>query len=197
MSTVLDTQVDIDPVRIIAGEVARLHGVPLGEILSRTQSRTVWKPRREGMYLAKSITDFTFRRIGESFDRDHATVLVAIDKVEADIAEDPRYGRVLDDMAESIKPLLPVTLNSDPAQQSRLTAAIADAAATLAARIEAANQAYSTEIQSAREAFETRMARLGQRIDEQGRQTAALTQRLSSSHDMPTTAQLSKGSNDE
>ncbi|RFC63626.1 hypothetical protein DYI37_11520 [Fulvimarina endophytica] len=182
MSAVLDTEVDLDPVRIIAGEVARLRGVSLAEMLSRSQSRTVWQPRREAMHLAKTITGYSFRRIGGTFSRDHATVLVAIDKVEADIEADARYGRELNEMAAQIAALLPATYGQTPAARSRLTQAITDAAATLTTSIEVADQAHRAAVSAAHDEFAKRMARLGQRIDEQSRQTAALTQRLDQSH---------------
>lgn len=65
----------------IAAIVAEQFGVRATELLSDRRARVVARPRMVAMYLAKQTTDLTLPVIGAAFNRDHTTVLHAVNEV--------------------------------------------------------------------------------------------------------------------
>jgi len=67
------------PYRIIAQLVAAKHGLPEAAMYEPGRFRQVAKARFEAMYLIYTHTDWGTDRIGRAFNRDHSTVMHAID----------------------------------------------------------------------------------------------------------------------
>lgn len=73
---------------MIVARVSNYFGVPLADLKSPTRTRTLTLPRHVAMYLCRELTDLSLPKIAEEFNRrDHTTVMNAVRKVEALMAE--------------------------------------------------------------------------------------------------------------
>jgi len=73
----------VTPDKII-GSVAEHFGIKSDDILGKSQRRECVTPRKIAMYLCRKTLDMPFVKIGDTFGRDHSTVMTsvrAIDKV--------------------------------------------------------------------------------------------------------------------
>lgn len=64
-------------------------GITKEEICSNSRSKRICYPRQIAMYLSRTFTDFSLPKIGESFNKDHTTVMHALEKMERTINSDP------------------------------------------------------------------------------------------------------------
>lgn len=64
-------------------------GVPRAELVSKSRKGTTNWARQVAMYLARTGTLLSLQEIGKAFDRDHATVIHAFEKVKETIASQP------------------------------------------------------------------------------------------------------------
>ncbi|MCI5078023.1 chromosomal replication initiator protein DnaA [Oricola sp.] len=77
--------------------VSRHYNVSRTDMLSNRRTRQIVKPRQIAMYLAKMMTPRSLPEIGRRFGgRDHTTVLHAVRKVEAMIADDTKLAKELE-----------------------------------------------------------------------------------------------------
>ncbi|MEE2526730.1 chromosomal replication initiator protein DnaA [Hyphobacterium sp. HN65] len=84
LSIVSERRVTVD---LIQKTVADRFGVKVSDILSKRRTKTVVKPRHVAMYLAKTMTTRSLPDIGRRFgDRDHSTVIHAVNKITDMIA---------------------------------------------------------------------------------------------------------------
>jgi chromosomal replication initiator protein len=61
-------------------------------------------PRQIGMFLSRKLTKHSFEEIGRFFgNRDHTTVIYAVQKIEARIAEDRRFRETVDALVERLR----------------------------------------------------------------------------------------------
>jgi chromosomal replication initiator protein len=81
-----DRRVSIDEIQ---KKVAEYFSVRVSDMHSPRRARTVARPRQIAMYLSKQLTSRSLPEIGRKFGgRDHTTVLHAVKKIEALIAEE-------------------------------------------------------------------------------------------------------------
>ena len=66
----------------IAGKTARMMGVTLKQMRSKSRKRSIVNARNVAMYIARRNTDATLEDIGFVFGRSHSLVLHGINKVE-------------------------------------------------------------------------------------------------------------------
>ena len=92
-----DRQIGVDNIQ---KRVADYYKIRLGDLHSRTRTRSIARPRQVAMALAKELTNHSLPEIGSAFGgRDHTTVIHACRKIEelkesnADIRED--YNNLL------------------------------------------------------------------------------------------------------
>jgi chromosomal replication initiator protein len=64
-------------------------GVPRSELVSKSRKGTTTWARQVAMYLARTGTLLSLEEIGKTFDRDHATVIHAFEKVKEAVASQP------------------------------------------------------------------------------------------------------------
>ncbi|MBY0371617.1 AAA family ATPase [bacterium] len=64
-------------------------GVPRSELVSKSRKGTTNWARQVAMYLARMATLLSLEEIGKTFDRDHATVIHAFEKVKETMATQP------------------------------------------------------------------------------------------------------------
>ena len=96
-----------DPRRIRVEDILRIvakhYGVTRSDLLSSRRTANVVRPRQIAMYLAKTLTLRSLPEIGRRFGgRDHTTVLHAVRKIDANVAND----KVLAEEVEALKRLL-------------------------------------------------------------------------------------------
>ena len=104
----------MNAVQTITAEVARIRGVPVGDILSRRRSVLTVRPRQEVMYLARHLTSCSLPEIGRAIGgRDHTTVLHGIRTIEAKIATLVGYGDELETLQAVIAEALPSEIVAD------------------------------------------------------------------------------------
>ncbi len=65
------------------------------QIRSRSRRRAVALPRQIAMYFARKHTDSSLESIGKEFNRDHATVIHSIKKIERQLKESPKFRNQL------------------------------------------------------------------------------------------------------
>jgi chromosomal replication initiator protein len=85
-----DKRVSIDDIQ---RKVAEHYNIRLTEMASSRRSRSVARPRQVAMYLAKQLTARSLPEIGKRFgNRDHTTVLHAVQRITALMQEDPAFA---------------------------------------------------------------------------------------------------------
>lgn len=84
--------------------VAITFGVQLFSMISHRRPRRLARPRQVAMYLARRMTTRSFPEIGRSFgNRDHATVMHAVRRIEALIRIDPEFADQVAEARSSIE----------------------------------------------------------------------------------------------
>lgn len=94
-----------EPIKIekIISEVAKTYNVSESDIVSARRTAPLALARQVAMYIAKATTDLSFKAIGESFKKDHTTVLYNVNKVEEYLAERPYEKELVDDIIKNLK----------------------------------------------------------------------------------------------
>mgnify|MGYP000899686993 CR=1 FL=1 len=78
--------------------------VSIEELVSKSRHSKIVQPRFIAMYLARKLTEMTTIEIGKEFgDRDHSTVLNAMNNVERMIKEDEEFQELIDDMLNEMR----------------------------------------------------------------------------------------------
>jgi len=76
--------------------VSRHFGVKLADLQGRRRTQSIALPRQVAMYLARRLTSFSLEEIGVQFgNRDHSTVLYAVDKIRTRCEEDRSFAQLL------------------------------------------------------------------------------------------------------
>jgi chromosomal replication initiator protein len=86
----------------IQRRVSEFFGLKLGDMRTRSRTKTVAFPRQIAMYFARQLTHASLAEIGRAFDKDHTTVLHAVTKVAALMREDPRVKKTVDTLAQKV-----------------------------------------------------------------------------------------------
>ena len=82
---------------LILNEVASVYNVSAVKLTGNSRTKELALPRQVAMYLTRSLTSLSLPDIGREFNRDHSTVLHAINKIEEQMQRDPELsGRVRD-----------------------------------------------------------------------------------------------------
>ncbi|MDR1159208.1 MAG: chromosomal replication initiator protein DnaA [Syntrophomonadaceae bacterium] len=85
--------------------VANHYNINVKELLSKKRNKQLVYPRQLAMYLCRTLTDASYPQIGHQFgDRDHSTVIHAIDKIEHMLANDQEINNVLEKLKKKIDP---------------------------------------------------------------------------------------------
>ncbi len=94
-----------EPIKIeqIISEVARNYSIQETDILSRRKTANIALARQVAMYIAKETTELSYKSIGESFNKDHTTVLYACREIEKKIKQDPFEKEIIEEIIKNIK----------------------------------------------------------------------------------------------
>lgn len=88
----------------IISRVADLYGVSVEDIISKSRQSKVVMPRFVAMYLTRKLTDMTTTDIGRQFgDRDHSTVVNAINKIEEDMKNNFEFKEQIEDLRVELR----------------------------------------------------------------------------------------------
>ena len=77
--------------------------LPSGSLVSKRRSNDVASPRHIAMYLSREILDESFTKIGNEFNRDHSTVMVAVRKVQQNLSSNTELSDTIQDLVDNIK----------------------------------------------------------------------------------------------
>ena len=81
-----EEQALITPQKIIGG-VSQVFQIGEAEVIGKSQARECLEPRKLAMYLCRQMLKMPYTKIGETFSRDHSTVMSAIRQVEKQLKE--------------------------------------------------------------------------------------------------------------
>lgn len=90
-------------VELIQEKVCEFYSISLGELKSKSRSKSIAFPRQIAMYLSRQLTDLSLIKIAESFNRDHSTIIHGIDKISELRDEDENLNIELNKLEEQIK----------------------------------------------------------------------------------------------
>ncbi len=95
-----DKKVTIELIKTV---VSDKYSVEARDLNSKKRNENIAFPRQVAMYLACTLTDLTQTDIGEAFDRDHATVIYAKNKIGQMVQTDPYFNETLNQIISKIK----------------------------------------------------------------------------------------------
>lgn len=92
------------PVKIekIIAEVAKTYNVSESDILSNRRTSTLALARQVAMYIARETTNLSFKAIGESFGKDHTTVLYNVNRIEKFLKDKPYEKELVNDIIKNL-----------------------------------------------------------------------------------------------
>lgn len=91
--------------------VAREWGVTVEGLRSKTRTKTLTVPRQIAMYLTRELLGTQLVEIGHAFGgRDHSTVIHSLEKVQANMTEDPALKHKIGNLQKVLKERIPSTL---------------------------------------------------------------------------------------
>ncbi len=94
-----------EPIKIddIIAEVAKTYNVSVSDILSNRRTASLVLARQVAMYIARETTDLSFKNIGESFGKDHTTVLYNVNKIEEFLKDRPYQKELVEDIIKNLR----------------------------------------------------------------------------------------------
>lgn len=98
-----DTQPEPIKIEKIISEVAKTYNVSESDILSNRRTATLALARQVAMYIARETTNLSYKAIGESFGKDHTTVLYNVNRIEDFLKDKPYQKELVDDIIKNLK----------------------------------------------------------------------------------------------
>ena len=98
-----DTQPEPIKIEKIISEVARTYNVSESDILSNRRTADLVLARQVAMYISRETTDLSYKAIGESFGKDHTTVLYNVKQIEKFLSDKPYQKELVDDLIKNLK----------------------------------------------------------------------------------------------
>lgn len=97
-------KIKIVTIDLIQEVVVEQYNITIADLKARTRAKNIAFPRQIAMYLSRSLTDTSLKKIGDAFGgRDHATVLHAIEKISELRVNDSKLDRIIKEMIEQIE----------------------------------------------------------------------------------------------
>ena len=93
-----------EPVKIekIIAEVAKTYNVSESDILSNRRTSSLALARQVAMYIARETTNLSYKAIGESFGKDHTTVLYNVNHIENFLKDKPYERELVKDIIKNL-----------------------------------------------------------------------------------------------
>jgi len=87
----------------ILESVSKYYSVPIQDMIGTSRIRNVLIPRQIAMYIGKKYLNVSLVQLGERFsNRDHSTVLHAINKIEKTVQKDPNMLREISTIEKDV-----------------------------------------------------------------------------------------------
>ncbi|OKL54318.1 chromosomal replication initiation protein DnaA [Bowdeniella nasicola] len=93
---------EITPAMIMT-QTAKHFDISIEALRSPDRTRTIVTARQIAMYLCRELTDLSLPNIGEAFGKDHTTVMHAVKKITAQLAEKPNIYQQVKDLTMNIR----------------------------------------------------------------------------------------------
>jgi len=88
----------------IMNKISSTSGISVEDMKSKSRQSKIIQPRFTAMYISRKLTGLTTIEIGKEFgDRDHSTVVNAINKIEEDLKTDVELKEFIDDTIVELK----------------------------------------------------------------------------------------------
>ena len=102
--TISSQKIKVITIDLIQEVVAHQYSINISDLKAKTRAQNIAFPRQVAMYLSRSMTDTSLKKIGEAFGgRDHATVLHAIEKIDEMRSSDTKLDRFIKEMIQQIE----------------------------------------------------------------------------------------------
>ena len=94
-----------EPIKIdeIIFQVSKTFSVSEKDIISKRKTAAVAFARQVAMYIARETTELSYKAIGESFGKDHTTVLYNVQKIEEHLKNNPFDKELVEDIIKNLK----------------------------------------------------------------------------------------------
>lgn len=103
IADVIRTGNDIPKPEYIIRETAKYYSLKEEDLRGQSRSKNVAMARQISMYLMRSLTNLSLKDIGAEYeDRNHATVLSSIRKIEDMMQKDPKMAGIVRDITSNI-----------------------------------------------------------------------------------------------
>ena len=86
----------------IRDTVAKIYGLEMSLFVGKCRRKNVTKPRNLAMFMCRKHTDASFAAIGKLFNRDHATVIYGVDKIDRELKRDPKLVQEMKHLEERL-----------------------------------------------------------------------------------------------
>lgn len=102
--TISSQKIKVITIDLIQEVVAHQYSITISDLKAKTRAQNIAFPRQVAMYLSRSMTDTSLKKIGDAFGgRDHATVLHAIEKIDEMRSTDTKLDRFIKEMIQQIE----------------------------------------------------------------------------------------------
>jgi len=102
--TISTQKIKVITIDLIQEVVAHQYSITISDLKAKTRAQNIAFPRQVAMYLSRSMTDTSLKKIGDAFGgRDHATVLHAIEKIDEMRSTDTKLDRFIKEMIQQIE----------------------------------------------------------------------------------------------
>jgi chromosomal replication initiator protein len=90
-------------VEAVQRAVCSFYDVKLADLKGTRRSKEIITPRQVAMYLARKLTGASYPEIGARFQKDHATVINAVTKIERLLLSDLQLKHAVDSLGQSLQ----------------------------------------------------------------------------------------------
>ena len=87
----------------IMDAVSNAYDVTPADICSKKQHMEISNARHIVIYIASQMTGMTLKQIGEKINRNHSTVSASLNKMEKEMAKNPRLRANIEDIMKNLK----------------------------------------------------------------------------------------------
>ena len=101
--TLSEDKPTVDMFGRILDEVGRTYNVSNEDILSRKRTAQISQARKVAMYVILKVMGMSQNKIGDKFNRDHSTVIYALNAIDAEMAENSYFKATVDDIIKNVK----------------------------------------------------------------------------------------------
>ena len=106
LSTLIDTKPKRNKISIqkILNVVSSYYSITVSQLIGKNKTAKIVNARHVAIYLIRSELDVPFKQIGEQFsNRDHATIIYSVNKVEELLKTDKQMSIVINDLKKQIR----------------------------------------------------------------------------------------------